>query len=90
MSGSMTSVVVPGLASDSGALALKRHLEADRIEVPVVPWPVRAGRADSDGPPDAVLLRVSAQRYNEPSDIDALVASLARWRAGSARRISGI
>lgn len=90
MSGSMTSVVVPGLASDADALALKRHLEADRIEIPVVPWPVRAGRADPDGPPDAVLLRVSAQRYNEPSDIDALVASLDRWGADPARQIPGI
>lgn len=79
MVASMTSVVVPGLASDADGLALKRHLEADRIEVPVVPWPVRAGRTDPGGAPDAVLLRVSAQRYNEPSDIDALVASFARW-----------
>ncbi|MGK2850231.1 MAG: aminotransferase class V-fold PLP-dependent enzyme [Candidatus Limnocylindrales bacterium] len=84
MVGSMTSVVVPGLASDADGLALKCHLEADRIEVPVVPWPVRAGRADPDGPPGAVLLRVSAQRYNDTSDIDALVASLDRWRADPA------
>lgn len=90
MTGSMTSVVVPGLARDADALALKRHLESDRIEVPVVPWPVRAGRPDPDGPPAAVLLRLSAQRYNEPSDIEALVASLDRWRAGPARPISGI
>jgi len=90
MVGSMTSVVVPGLATDADALALKRHLEPDRIEVPIVPWPVRAARSDPDGPPGAVLLRVSAQRYNEPSDIDALLASLSRWGADPARRISGV
>lgn len=88
MVGSMTSVVVPGLVTDADALALKRHLEAERIEVPIVPWPVRAGRADPGGAPGAVLLRVSSQRYNEPSDIEALVASLDQW--SPARPIPGI
>ena len=35
-------------------------------------WPVRAARHAPDDPPRLVLLRLSAQRYNEPADFDRL------------------
>ena len=79
MIGAMAAVRVPGPSTDAHALELKRHLEADRIEIPVVPWPVRAGRPDPDGPPAQVLIRVSAAPYVESSDLDVLIASLGRW-----------
>ncbi|MEO5885072.1 MAG: aminotransferase class V-fold PLP-dependent enzyme, partial [Candidatus Limnocylindrales bacterium] len=79
MIGAMAAVRVPGPSTDAHALEIKRHLEADRIEIPVVPWPVRAGRPDPDGPPAQVLIRVSAAPYVESSDLDVLVASLGRW-----------
>jgi isopenicillin-N epimerase len=83
MIGSMVTLVVPGLASDGDALDLKAHLERDRIEVPVLGWPVRAGRRRPHDLPGAVVLRVSGQRYVEPSDIEALVASLGRRAAAA-------
>ena len=48
------------------------------IEVPLNGWPVPAARALADDPPRLVLLRVSAQRYDEPADFDALAAALRR------------
>ena len=79
MIGSMVAVTLPGIATDADALRLKEHLEADRIEIPVVGWPVRAARTGADDPPSRVLVRLSAQRYNDPSDVQRLVASLARY-----------
>jgi len=79
MIGSMAAVTLPGIATDADALLLKAHLEADRIEIPVVGWPVRAARALADDPPSGVVLRLSAQRYNDPSDVERLVASLTRY-----------
>jgi len=79
MIGSMVAVPLPGIATDADALLLKAHLEADRIEIPVVGWPVRAARTVDDDPPSGVVVRVSAQRYNDPSDVQRLVASLARY-----------
>jgi isopenicillin-N epimerase len=49
----------------------------DRIEVPVGPFPVLAARPDG-APPAATLLRISAQRYNEPADYDVLAEALVR------------
>lgn len=79
MISSMVAVPLPGVATDADGLLLKEHLEADRIEIPVVGWPVRAARAVADDPPSRVLVRLSAQRYNDPSDVQRLVASLARY-----------
>jgi hypothetical protein len=45
--------------------------------VPVGPFPVLAARVGGE-PPAATLLRVSAQRYNEPADYDVLADALAR------------
>jgi hypothetical protein len=50
--------------------------ERDGIEVPVTPWPVRAARDDPDSPPKQVLVRISAQRYNEPADYERLADAL--------------
>jgi isopenicillin-N epimerase len=73
--GSMATLELPLPPSDESALGLMQALaEDDRIEVPVGAWPVLAARP-SDGP-RAVLLRISAQRYNEPSDYDALADAL--------------
>jgi isopenicillin-N epimerase len=79
MLGAMAAVPLPGIATDADAEALGRTLAAeDRIEVAVAPWPVRAARTAPEAEPAAVLLRVSAQRYNDASDLDALEAALRR------------
>ena len=51
--------------------------DEDRIEVPVIAWPVQAALAAGAGPA-AVLVRISAQRYNLPEEYTALAESLAR------------
>ena len=79
MIGSMVAVTLPGIATDADALRLKEHLEADRIEIPVVGWPVRAARPIADDPPSGSVVRLAAQRYNDSSDVERLVASLGRW-----------
>ena len=77
--GSMSGVVLPGLHTDEDAQELHRVLfDEDRVEVPVVPFPVPGARGAPTDPPRSVLVRVSAQRYNESSDIDQLVAALER------------
>ena len=55
--------------------ALHDALETeDRIQVPVGAWPVPAAR-DGHGEP-TVLVRISAQRYNELADYERLAAAL--------------
>ena len=77
--GSMAALPLPRLRTDRDAEALGRALfEEDAIEVPLVGWPVRGGRSDVSDPPTTVLVRLSAQRYNEPTDYDALASALAR------------
>jgi isopenicillin-N epimerase len=77
MLGSMAALPIPGLRDDSAAQALGRALELeDGIQVPVGGWPVRA--AWVGGGPDQVLIRISAQRYNEVTDYDRLADVLAR------------
>ena len=51
--------------------------EEDRIEVPVGLFPVLAARTEG-AVPTATLLRVSAQRYNEPADYEVLIDALVR------------
>ena len=63
-------------------LPLARHeMEAVRrdqaVQVPIVSWPVRAARMAVDVP-ERILIRISAQRYNEPADYDRLAEALVR------------
>jgi hypothetical protein len=48
----------------------------DRIQVPIGPWPVRAAQREGEMP--RILIRISAQRYNEPADYERLAAALVR------------
>ncbi len=74
--GSMAALPLPGEASDERAAAIHRRLREDHgIVVPVSAWPVRAARRPGHGP-SRVLLRISAQRYNEPADYELLAAAL--------------
>jgi isopenicillin-N epimerase len=81
MLGAMAALPLPGVADDAAAEWLGHVLETeDGIQVPIGGWPARSTR---DGwAPAAVLLRISAQRYNEPSDYERLAAGLVR-RLGS-------
>ena len=83
MLGSMASLPLKALHDDAAAEALGRVLEfEDHIQVPIGGWPVRAAWK-GDGP-DRVLLRISAQRYNELEDYNRLAEALGR-RLGSSR-----
>jgi isopenicillin-N epimerase len=82
MLGSMAALPIPGLETDAAAVALHDALiDEDRIEVPIPTWPVRGARDRPDDPPTSVLVRVSAQRYNERADIERLATAL-RARLG--------
>ena len=79
MIGSMVSVGLPGLRTDDAAARLHQSLfDEDRIEVPIVPWPVPGARRTPTDEPRSVLIRVSAQRYTESADIERLVDALGR------------
>jgi isopenicillin-N epimerase len=83
MLGSMAALPVPGLRDEAEAAELGRRLELeDRIQVPVGGWPVAAARRGADNGvdtgPDQILIRISAQRYNEPADYDRLADALRR------------
>jgi isopenicillin-N epimerase len=92
MVGSMAAIALPIAPDEATTEALTNALATeDRIEVPVGPFPVRAAR-EPGAAPTAALLRLSAQRYNEPGDYehlaDALVRrGLARTAAGGASAI---
>ena len=76
--GAMAIVPLPMAASDDAAHALKMALiDEDQIEVPIVTWPVPAARPSPLHPPEAVVVRISAQRYNEPTDYGRLAVALA-------------
>jgi isopenicillin-N epimerase len=81
MLGSMAALPVPGLGGDAAAKALGKTLELeDHIQVPLGEWPVRAAWT-GDGP-DKVLLRISAQRYNDLADYERLAEALVRRLRG--------
>ena len=84
--GSMASVPLPlgDGATDADGDALHDALFAeDRVEVPVVGWPVRGARAHPTDTPRRILVRVSAQRYVESGDVERLIEALGR-RVGPA------
>jgi isopenicillin-N epimerase len=85
MVASMAGVRVPGLASDAKSGELNTALyDRSHVEVPFPTWPVRAARERPSDGPSLGLIRVSAQRYNEPSDIDALADALVEQGIGGA------
>ena len=77
MLGSMAALPLPGVADEAAAEALRRRLESEHaIQVPIGGWPVPAARAGGAEP--RILVRISAQRYNEPADYERLAVALAR------------
>ncbi len=79
MLGSIAAVPIPGLGTDQDAAWLHEALfDEDRIEVPIVPFPVPGARLRPTDPPRSVLVRVSAQRYNDSGDVDRLITALGR------------
>ena len=77
MLGSMAALPLPGVVEEGVGAALASALETeDRIQVPIGPWPVRAVQRDDQAP--RILIRISAQRYNEPADYERLAAALIR------------
>ena len=81
MLGSMATLPLPGVADIRAAEALATRLhDDDRIQVPIGGWPVPA--ALGDGAVPRIVLRVSAQRYNESADYERLASAL-RPRAHS-------
>jgi len=88
MIGSMASVPLPGIAPTRAAAARLQAelLDEDGIEVPIIPFPVRAA-LDQGTAPAQLLVRVSAQQYNRPSEYQVLAESLARrLKAASSTR----
>jgi isopenicillin-N epimerase len=78
MLGSMAALPVPGLAGDDDAARLWRALQTVGYQVPVGGWPVPAARSAVDAPPRLVLIRISAQLYNEPDEYVGMAGALAR------------
>jgi isopenicillin-N epimerase len=78
MLGSMAAILLPGLAPTAeAARRLQNQLfDEERIEVPVIAYPVPAARAPGAGP-SGVAVRISAQRYNQPEEYEALARALA-------------
>jgi isopenicillin-N epimerase len=86
MLGSMAAIPLPGLAPTPEA-ARRLHdqlFDEERIEVPIVTFPVAAA-LDPGAGPTAALVRISAQRYNTPDEYAALAAALAVRLLGPAR-----
>jgi selenocysteine lyase/cysteine desulfurase len=78
----MAALALPITPDEATTEALTTALaEVDRIEVPVGPFPVRAAR-EAGAAPTHALLRLSAQRYNEPADYERLADALARRGLG--------
>jgi isopenicillin-N epimerase len=82
MVGSMVSIRLPVAMGEDAANAIAGSLAAEeRIEVPLVSFPVRGAREPGAGP-SATLLRISAQRYNECADYERLADALRRRGLG--------
>lgn len=90
MVGSMASIRLPVDLDDDEADRMSRAMaEEDHIEVPIVPFPVRAAR-EPGSPPSTTLLRISAQRYNQLGDYERLADALERRGLAGATAASGI
>ncbi|MEA2608005.1 MAG: isopenicillin-N epimerase [Chloroflexota bacterium] len=77
MLGSMAALPLAEIADVAAGRELARQLVfEDGIQVPIVEWPVPAAR--SDGADPRILVRISAQRYNEPADYERLADALVR------------
>jgi isopenicillin-N epimerase len=77
MLGSMAALPLAGVPDEAAGKALGRQLLLeDGIEVPIGTWPVRAARLDGAMP--RIVVRISAQRYNEPADYERLADALVR------------
>ncbi|HET7726285.1 MAG TPA: aminotransferase class V-fold PLP-dependent enzyme [Candidatus Limnocylindrales bacterium] len=87
MLGAMAALPLPGRSGEREAERLQRALtDEERIEVPIVAWPVRAARSPGSGA-TANLVRISAQRYNRLTEYERLGDVLAdRIRADADRR----
>lgn len=86
MLGAMASIPLPGLApTPEAARRLQDQLfDEERIEVPIIPFPVPAARGPGSGP-TAALVRISAQRYNRPEEYEVLARALAARLLGPAK-----
>jgi isopenicillin-N epimerase len=80
MIGSMAAVPVALPLDDAAAEAFLGVLaEEERIEVPVVAWPVLAAREGGrGGRPKSTWVRISMQRYNTLDDVARLADALVR------------
>jgi isopenicillin-N epimerase len=80
MIGAMAAITLP-IPPDGGeatAEDLRQSLfDDDRIEVPIIGWPVLAARPPGT-PPAALLVRISAQLYNTVADFERLADALSR------------
>ena len=77
MIGSMAAMPLPGVVGEAAAVARGAALATeDGIQVPIGGWPVPAARTDDATP--RILVRISAQRYNERSDYERLADALVR------------
>lgn len=88
MLGSMASIPLPNLdPTEAAAERLQAALyEEDAIEVPVMAFPVRAA-IEAGGAPGGIVMRLSAQAYNDPAEYDVLAERLAaRLRGPSSPR----
>ncbi len=85
MLGAMAAIPLPDVApTEAAARRLQATLvDEDRIEVPVLAFPVRAAIPPGGGP-SQILVRISAQRYNRPEEYERLAERLAT-RVRSAR-----
>ena len=75
MVASMAAIPLP-IGAGTGAMLQRRLFHTSGIEVPVSSWPGPAVGPAADATTE--LLRVSAQRYNEPADYSRLADALPR------------
>jgi isopenicillin-N epimerase len=91
MLGSMAAIPLGAVAPNAAAAQRLQALlfDEDRIEVPVIAWPVKAALAPGAAP-SRTLIRISAQRYNRPEEYEWLADRLStRLRERSPRSLLG-